>query len=83
MPTPTKKQKLLDAGLLKPDADAALVDRMLKYLSHNDIDEIIRVLGSSNFVEEPVPISIVPDPDPVGAAERLAKKSKKKRKKQK
>jgi len=51
MPTYSKKQKLLDAGLLKPDADAVLVDKMLKSLSHNDIDEIIQVLGSSNFVD--------------------------------
>jgi len=67
--------------LLKTDADAVLVDKMLKSLSHNDIDEIIQVLGSSNFVDEPIRISIVPDPEPVGLQERLAKKGKKKRKK--
>lgn len=80
MPTQTKKQKLIDAQLLKSAADPALVERMLKYLSHNDVDDIIRLLGASNF-DEPVPISIVPDPDPEGASERIAKKRKKKGKK--
>jgi len=83
MPTQSKKQKLEQAGLLKPDADPDKVDKMLKSLSYNDVDQLISVLGASNFTDEPVPVSIVPDPDPTSLRIRTEKTAKKRKKKTK
>ena len=68
---PTKKQKLEQAGLLQPGANADKVDKMLKSLSHNDVDELISLLGASNFTDEPIPVAIVPDPRPWSLVGRI------------